>query len=484
MDEHAVDDLLDGAGFGWFQLRLCVLCGMGYFAVCSELLSMVMVQVGVMGTFQIESKLTYSWLVFGSNLASFFGALVVGKSCDVIGRKIPFIVCIAISSVFGLACAFAPTFASLIVFRSIVGFGLGGLTVVDYIVLVESCPRNWRNFCTQVVFVAGCLGVVYIAILGFFPIETLFASIEKWRSMLFCGVLPLFATLLVRIAVSTDTLKYFAKCGNSLAVLSLVEEIRRVNLKAAKWCMYRAPRTGDMSAQPQLHEGVSTQPQEHSPARKLSHNHTEQALPLENTFSAMLKQAHSIPLATVWVVQSFVYWGLTIFLPRIFSAGGINPSVGLLCMGIAELPGVVIATMLAGKWSREIAICVCLCLSIVGALLTGTCLVYSLTNGVCVFGASIFYMFLIPVWGLLFVHTPESYPVKMRGIASGFHHACKSVPSVIAPFIAASILESSASNAFMFVWAALLCLGVVCSLWLVNLSNRHGNTTAKNVSSA
>ena len=161
-----VEQLLDQGGFGWFQIRLCLLCGMGYFAVGSELLSMVMTQSGVMEAFGIRDTVSFSWLPFCANLASVIGAMSIGKLSDLWGRKWPFILCIVVSSVFGIACSVAPSFAWLVFFRAFVGFGLGGLTVIDYVVLVECCPAGWRNLSTQIVFVAGCCGVIYVALLG------------------------------------------------------------------------------------------------------------------------------------------------------------------------------------------------------------------------------------------------------------------------------------------------------------------------------
>jgi sugar phosphate permease len=87
-------------------------------------------------------------------------------------------------------------------------------------------------------------------------------------------------------------------------------------------------------------------------------------------------------------------------------------------------------------------------------------------------GACVFYMFLIPVWGVLFVLTPEAYPVKHRGTAVGFHHMCKSLPSLVAPFIAAAILDSGLEASFMFIWAGVIAVGVAMSYWLLRLSRR------------
>lgn len=449
------DEALNAAGFGWFQIRLCLLCSMGYFAVCSELISMVMAQSGLKTSFGITSALQFSWLPFSANLASFFASIIVGKWADSSGRRIPFIVSLLVSSVFGVASAFAPSFVWLIVFRSIAGFGLGGLTVVDYIVLVECTPRTWRNLSAQLVFVAGCLGVVYIAILGLFPLDSISSSIPAWRVLMFLGALPLIITVVIRFCVGTDTPQYLLAKGNAAEAQVLLDQIELTNksLPALHWVVPDNDRTDE--------EEVNEQ----------------------GDITQVLRAPHTIPLAGVWIIQSLVYWGLTIFLPRVLKAAGIgNASLGLFFMGVAELPGVVLATLAATQFGRPRAILACQAFSVFGAVITGFTTMFQLPGGVGLLGGSMFYMFLIPIWGLLFVLTPESYPVATRGAATGFHHMCKGVPSLLAPFLAASIIESEFANSFMFIWAGLLCLGIACTVWLSNVfPKQHYEISKDNV---
>ena len=138
-------------------------------------------------------------------------------------------------------------------------------------------------------------------------------------------------------------------------------------------------------------------------------------------------------------------------------------------MGIAELPGVVIATILRQKRGRDVALMFCFAMSLAGAVFTGTAVVSHWSPIAVVSGASLFYMFLIPCWGVLFVMTPEIYPVPLRGVAVGFHHMCKGVPSLVAPFIAAAILQGNLEGLFMFIWAGVIGTGLAMTYWLHRL---------------
>ena len=441
-----VDDLLEQSGFGWFQIRLCILCGMGYFAVGSEILAMVMTQSEVMTTFNLTNSSQYSFLPFFANLASFTSAILVGKWSDMQGRKWPFVFSVWMSAIFGICCgACSFSFWSLILFRSLVGFGLGGITVIDYIVMVESCPRKWRNTACQIVFVSGCLGVVYIALLGMAPLGSILPGVASWRVMMVLGALPLVLTAILRMAISTDTPKYLVTIGKETEAIELVEKMRSVNLEYRKICW-----DIDNNA-----SGLSNE------------NYTVDQKSSLGNLKQVLADPVTIPLSIVWIVQSLVYWGLTIFLPIFLIRAGITPNTGLLCMAIAELPAVAGALWLSIRFSRVVAIIVCMACSCFGALMTGlTSLVLAdspTANLACI---TIFYMSLIPIWGVLFVLTPELYSVANRGTGTGFQHMCKSIPSLFAPFLTAAILDNCEEYVCMLIWAGVLAVGVSSCWWL------------------
>jgi putative MFS transporter len=442
-DDTIINQILDEqCGFGWFQIRLCFLCCFGYFAVGSELFAMVMTQMDVIANFEIGKGTTYSWLPFSANLASFIAALIVGKIVDKFGRSLVFQICIMMSAVCGVACALAPSFLWLIVFRSVVGFGLGGMTVIDYIVLVEVCPSKWRNIACQIVFVSGCLGVVYVALLGL--VDWTSIGIPAWRCMMFAGALPLFVTGLLRVFISVSTPKYLVTTGQPEEAYDLLALIAKTNHRDS----LSVPR-----------ESFLVQ-QTYAFARREE----------RGRFSDALKVPGTIPLACLWIIQSLVYWGLTLVLPIFFDLANISSTTSLLCMGFAELPGVAIATLISQYKSRTMSLIACYSLSLTGSILTGLCFIKSWPSAALISSVCLLYMFLIPVWGILFVHTPEWYSVKVRGVAVGFHHMCKSIPSLVAPFIGSAIIRSSFRDYLMFVWAGCILVGLVVAFRFHTLS--------------
>jgi MFS family permease len=421
-----------------------------------------MTQAGVIEEFNIGSSLEFSWLPFFANLASFVAAIVIGKLIDKFGRKWAFIACITTSSFFAIACAFATSFPLLTFFRSVVGFGLGGIAVIDYVVLVECCPEVWRNTASQIVFVSGCFGVIYVALLFLIPFGSFINNdeISLWRIYMFLGGLPLLGTVGLRFLISTDTPKFLVASGRVSAAYALLVKMKTTNESNCFASLPSVITNPFFVSEEDFHNRVAEE--------KLLVNRSERG-----SLSQVLRTSVTGPLAVVWIVQSLVYWGLTIFLPEVLKSSGISLHAGLLAMGLAELPGVVIATFISQKKGRDVSLMFCFTLSFLGALYTGTAVLVGWSPIAVVSGACLFYMFLIPCWGILFVMTPEIYPVSLRGMAVGFHHMCKSVPSLAAPFIGAAILEGKLEGAFMFIWAGILGIGLSMTFLLHRKLRAH-----------
>lgn len=73
------------------------------------------------------------------------GALFWGFSADMIGRRIAFNTTLFIASIATIIAGAAPTWASLGVFVSFIGFGAGGNLVLDPTVMLEFLParKQW-----------------------------------------------------------------------------------------------------------------------------------------------------------------------------------------------------------------------------------------------------------------------------------------------------------------------------------------------------
>jgi putative MFS transporter len=101
------DQAMEKVGFGRFQKRLMVLCGLGWAADAMEvlLIAFILPAVGQEWGLTNAQKGLLGTAIFLGMLA---GAWVWGRLSDVLGRKVGFIATVGIDSVFGLLSAFSP----------------------------------------------------------------------------------------------------------------------------------------------------------------------------------------------------------------------------------------------------------------------------------------------------------------------------------------------------------------------------------------
>ena len=93
-------------------------------------------------------------------LAAFLGAFVFGRFADVAGRKRVYWMVAAIMVVAALGSALSPSFWVLIVFRFVLGFGVGGDYPVSAVMMSEYANRKDRGKLVGMVFGTQALGLI------------------------------------------------------------------------------------------------------------------------------------------------------------------------------------------------------------------------------------------------------------------------------------------------------------------------------------
>src|SRR5579863_1761724 len=121
------------------------------------------------------------------------GATCSGWMADRMGRKAPLMISIAWYSVCNFIAGFSPAFWFLLLFRALLGFGMGAEWPAGASLAMESWPVRSRGFMSGVL--QGSWGI------GFAMSALIFATCNDvigWRGMLWIGVLPAIAVVWVR----------------------------------------------------------------------------------------------------------------------------------------------------------------------------------------------------------------------------------------------------------------------------------------------
>src|SRR3954447_12933282 len=124
------------------------------------------------------------------------GAVASGWLADRGGRKLPLMISILWYSICNFIAGFSPTFIFLLVFRTLLGIGMGAEWPAGAALAMETWPTRSRGLMSSILQGSWALGYLLSALLY----ATLFEYIG-WRGMLWIGVLPALTVVWIRFYV-------------------------------------------------------------------------------------------------------------------------------------------------------------------------------------------------------------------------------------------------------------------------------------------
>jgi len=124
------------------------------------------------------------------------GALIFGRLADRYGRRRILMIDVALYSVLGLACAFAPSLVVLLVLRALFGIAMGGEWGIGASLAMESIPVRSRGIVSGLLQSGYPCGYLLCAIA-----YGLFFNAIGWRGMFALGILPALLVLYLRRSV-------------------------------------------------------------------------------------------------------------------------------------------------------------------------------------------------------------------------------------------------------------------------------------------
>src|ERR1700679_3327850 len=129
-------------------------------------------------------------------LMRFIGGVAAGWMGDRIGRRAPLMISILWYSACNFIAGFSPTFIFLLVFRTLLGIGMGAEWPAGMALATESWPARSRGIMASVLQSSWALGYLIASLLY----ATVYNYIG-WRGMLWMGVLPALACVWIRFYV-------------------------------------------------------------------------------------------------------------------------------------------------------------------------------------------------------------------------------------------------------------------------------------------
>jgi SHS family lactate transporter-like MFS transporter len=124
------------------------------------------------------------------------GAVASGWLADRVGRKLPLMISIFWYSICNFIAGFSPTFMFLLVFRTLLGIGMGAEWPAGAALAMEQWPIRTRGFMSGVLQGSWSIGFLLSSV-----IYGLFYDQIGWRGMLWIGVLPALSIVWIRYYV-------------------------------------------------------------------------------------------------------------------------------------------------------------------------------------------------------------------------------------------------------------------------------------------
>src|SRR6266705_1938493 len=403
-DGHAVSSAksvlaaLDDSDLSGFHLKAMITSGMGFFTDAYDLF-IIGVVLAILTPIWHLSALEISLLGSTSLIAAALGAVIFGRLADHIGRHAIYGYTLIVLAIGALASAFAPGVIWLIVFRFILGLGIGGDYPLSATLMSEYANRRDRGKLVTMVFSMQGLGLVLGPLVAIVLLLVGMQHDLTWRIMLALGAVPALGTFYLRRQIA-ETPRYALTMQGDVAAAA-----RTVNVVTKKQHGDVASIGGSASADSSTPGNAPIQGMRR-PKRSWLY------LLVTPPYLRWL-----IGAAGAWFLLDVAYYGTTISSPLVLKS--LNPHSELVTNMLYTLLIFVVAGLLA-----------------VAPALTTITLSFLL-----VYGVSYFFTEFGPNV-TTFVYPAEIFPVMVRTTGHGIAAAVGKVGAFIGAFIFPFLLHS------------------------------------------
>ena len=329
------------------------------------------------------SSAVVAWLPFAALCGTVIGSVLWGWLADVYGRRASILLS-AVIFVGTSICGSMPSLWWNVGMCFLMGAAAGGMLPVTYALLAETMPSKQRGWALVLV---GGLGTVggYLAASG---LSAWLQPMFGWRVMWFLNLPTGLALILLNI--------YVPESPRFLLALGRVREAEQVLRSFG--CTVRTAAAA-AAALP-----------------------TRTALPTPRRYVA---QTWALSVASL--AWSFINFGLLLWMPALLVARGYSVALSsqlLAASALIALPTVFIAAALYGRWSSKGALVGSIVLTAAGLLGIVQLELGSPAGASPVLPIALLIIGANGLIAMLLPYAAESYPLRVRGRATGWVAAC------------------------------------------------------------
>ena len=373
-------------------------------------------------------KSTTSWIASIGFIGMAIGASLGGLLADKIGRRQVFAATLLLYGLATGASALAWSVGALMVFRFLVGLGLGAELPVASTLISEFSPRKVRGRMVVLLEAFWAVGWIMAAVIGTFVVSQ---GDNGWRWGFALGAVPALYAIYVRLGLP-ESVRYLESVGRHDEAEAIV-------------------RSFEQDADPTAID--------HSPAPAASPEDAHGGI-----WGPALRR-RTAAFWAVWFGVSLSYYGAFIWIPSLLVDQGftlVRSFTFTLIITVAQLPGYAAAAWLIEVWGRRITLSAFLAGSALAAVLYG----FAAAPWQIIAAGCLLSFFNLGAWGALYAIGPELYPTSVRATGTGAGAAFGRIGSIIAPLIVPPVLAFGGPSAVFGVFAGAFALACVAAFTL------------------
>lgn len=411
--------LLGGSGIGWALDAMDV-------GLISFLMVAIKQEWGL-------STAEISWIASVGFIGMAVGASMGGYLADRIGRRNVFALTLI---VYGLATGFSALstgFWMLIVFRFVIGLGLGAELPVASTLVSEYAPARIRGRMVVLLEAFWAVGWILAALIGYYVVP----QENGWRWALVLGVVPALYAIYVRRGLP-ESVRFLEKAGRIDEAEASVRRFEEAS-------------------------GIEPVP---SPTPPPAAKPSIKAL-WEKRFAG-----RTVALWLTWFGVNFSYYGAFLWIPTFLVAQGFPMAKSFeftLWITLAQLPGYAVAAVLIEKIGRRFTLATFLLGSAASAIAFGQ----SSSESAILLTGCLLSFFNLGAWGALYAVTPEVYPTTMRATGSGSATAFGRIASIIGPLLVPWVHDNYGTGTTFVLIAVSFAVAMFAALGLPEWKGRE-----------
>ena len=329
INSMTLEDALELNTTGLFQWRLFAICGLAFMtdSLGVNLLSFLTTCAAADWNLSDASQAALTSVVF---VGIILGSIFWGRFASEYGRKKTLLYSCLIITLGGFASAIAPSYIFLLLFRALAGFGIGGASI-PFDLLAEFLPASNRSVFLVYMGIFWTLGAMFVAgtAWGILPVL-------GWRVLAFVTTVPVLLTTTMTFIYLPESPRWLVSKNREMEAVRIVREAALVNgIIIPEFTL--APSIIDLSDEGK--EGSYL-----------------------DLFATKSAQQITVPLWIVWASFGFSYYGVILFVSRVYSnQDEVSSSTGPICSfnypaifynAAAEIISVIISASLIEKLGR------------------------------------------------------------------------------------------------------------------------------------